>query len=125
MDKKKILLVEDDQQMRSFYAEFLTNNNYLVDTAADGEEGWTKFNSGNYDLLLLDIMLPKLDGLGFLERRKADPKLTAVPTVILTNLGQDEVLKKCFSFGVKYYILKAETTPNQILPILGKALEGN
>lgn len=125
MDKKKILLIEDDQEMREFYADFLAQNGYLVDTAADGEEGWTKFSSGNYDLLLLDIMLPKLDGLGFLERRQKDAKLKLCPTVILTNLGQDEVLKKCFALGVKYYILKAETTPNQVLPVLAKALEGS
>lgn len=121
-DKKKILLVEDDAETRSFYADYLADK-YTVVTAADGEEGWTKLASGQFDLLLLDIMLPKLDGLVFLERKQKEAKVASVPVVMLTNLGQDEILKKCLGLGAKYYILKAETSPDRVWPVLERALD--
>jgi CheY-like chemotaxis protein len=120
--KKKILLIEDDADMRNFYAEFLSEQ-YTVESACDGEEGFAKALSGQFDLILLDLMMPKLDGIGFLQRKKQTPKLLNVQVVVMTNLGQDEVLKKCFDLGVKYYILKANTTPDKVLPVLAKALD--
>lgn len=118
----KILIVEDDSDLRNIYRETLAEE-YEVDVTRDGEEGWSKATVGNYDLILLDIMMPKLDGIGFLKKRKNDPKLQNVPVVMMTNLGQDEILKECFKLGVKYYIIKAETTPDQVLPIVVKALQ--
>lgn len=123
MDKKKILLVEDDAQLRDFYQDFLSDQ-YVVEVARDGEEGWFKLVNGKFDLIVLDIMMPKLDGIGFLERKSKDNGFAKIPAVMLTNLGQDEVLKKCFELGAKYYILKAETTPDKILPVLEQALKG-
>jgi two-component system, OmpR family, response regulator VanR len=121
--KKKILIVEDDANIRNFYVEFLAEQ-YLVESAGDGEEGFTKALSGQFDLILLDLMMPKLDGLGFLQRKKQTPTLLNIPVVVMTNLGQDEILRKCFELGVKYYVLKANTTPDKVLPILAKALSG-
>jgi two-component system, OmpR family, response regulator VanR len=119
--KKKILIVEDEENLRNFYAEFLSEE-YLVDSAGDGEEGFTKALAGKFDLILLDLMMPKLDGLGFLQRKKETPALIDVPVVVMTNLGQDEILRKCFDLGIKYYILKSNTTPDKVLPVLAKAL---
>jgi two-component system, OmpR family, response regulator VanR len=119
--KKKILIVEDDVNIRNFYAEFLSDQ-YLVESAGDGEEGFAKALSGKFDLILLDLMMPKLDGVGFLQRKKQTPELLSIPVVVMTNLGQDEILKKCFDLGVKYYVLKANTTPDKVLPVLSKAL---
>jgi CheY-like chemotaxis protein len=120
--KKKILIVEDDPDLRTFYSTFLSET-YLTDAAADGEEGWSKATANNYDLILLDIMMPKLDGIGFLKRRKDDAKIKKIPVVMMSNLGKNEVLEECFSLGVKYYIIKAESTPDQIAPTIEKALQ--
>ena len=64
---KRILVVEDDQYIRDLYEEVLTEAGFEVDTAVDGEEGVVKAKKGGYNLILLDVMMPKLDGLGFLE----------------------------------------------------------
>ena len=58
----KILVVEDDNQIQELIVEFLSSQDYIVDTANDGVEGYEKFKSGKYDLVILDVMMPKLDG---------------------------------------------------------------
>ena len=72
---KKILIVEDDQFLREFYVELLQGEGYMIDSAADGEEGFNKIHNGGYDLVLLDIMLPKKDGVQILEANKATPPI--------------------------------------------------
>jgi CheY-like chemotaxis protein len=119
--KRKLLLVEDDSDLRSFYESFLSEQ-YLVESAGDGESGFAKALSEKFDLILLDLMMPKLDGVGFLERKVQTASIKDIPVVIMTNIGQDDVLKKCFELGVKYYILKVNTTPDKILEVLTKAM---
>src|SRR3989344_5959842 len=94
---KKILLVEDDQFLREFYQELLQGEGYLVEVAPDGEVGLQKITGGGFDLVLLDIMLPKKDGLQILRDLKVSPPQSShCPIVVLTNLGQDSVIKQCF-----------------------------
>jgi CheY-like chemotaxis protein len=121
-EKKKILLVEDEPATRTFYAEFLSPH-YDVETADDGEQGLVKLQASRFDLVLLDIMMPTLDGVGFLEQKKENLEVAQVPVVILTNLGSETTLKKCFDLGAKSFILKAVTTPNKILPVIEDALK--
>src|SRR3989344_1808090 len=97
---KKILIVEDDQFLREFYQELLQAEGYNVDAASDGEIGSQKIQKGGYDLVLLDIMLPKKDGLQILQELKNHPSQLPIGViVILTNLGQDTVIKQCFGLG--------------------------
>ena len=121
-NKKKILLVEDNKEERDFYSDFLSHD-FEVETAEDGQKGLDKLKAGSYDLVLLDIMLPKLDGVGFLKLKNNDAKIASTPVVALTNLGQDEVLKACFEQGVKSYILKAETTPDKVLEAIKQTIQ--
>src|SRR3989344_6028291 len=86
----KILLTEDDPLMVRMYQRKLVNDGYEVDIASNGEEGLVKIRSFRPDLVLLDIMMPKLNGLQVLERMKADPTISKIPVVILTNLGGSE-----------------------------------
>jgi CheY-like chemotaxis protein len=120
--KKRILLVEDDSDLRIFYADLLSEL-YQVESAADGEEGFTKALSQKFDLILLDLIMPRLDGLGFLKRKKLTKSIEKVPVVVMTNLGQEDVLKRCFSLGVKCCILKISTTPDKVLSIISEALK--
>lgn len=113
---KKILIVEDDQFLREFYQELLQTEGYTIDLAADGEVASTKVNQGGYDLVMLDIMLPKKDGLQILKDLKVNPpKAPLGPIVVLTNLGQDSIIKQAFEFGAAGYIVKSAMNPDQIL----------
>lgn len=114
--QKKILIVEDDQFLREFYQELLTSEGFLVDVAADGEAGAQKVLLGGYDLILLDIMLPKKDGLQILRDLKlSSPKQPNGVIVVLTNLGQDALIKECFNLGAGGYLIKSALNPDEVL----------
>ncbi len=116
VNSKRILIVEDDQFLREFYDELLSGEGYITDTAADGEIGLNKIVAGGYNLILLDIMLPKKDGTQILRDLKVTPAKTPNgPIVILTNLGQDTVIETCFNLGASGYIIKSAMNPDQIL----------
>lgn len=111
---KRILIIEDDQFLREFYQELLMGEGYLVDVAQDGEIGLNKIKDNKFDLILLDIMLPKKDGLQILRDLKAGS--IPLPTVvILTNLGQDAVIKQGFELGAQGYLIKSALNPDQVL----------
>lgn len=114
--QKRILIVEDDQFLREFYQELLTSEGYLVDTAADGEVGLNKIQNNDYNLALLDLMLSKKDGVQILRDLKvSSPKSSQINIVILTNLGQDAVIKECFDLGANGYLIKSALNPDQVL----------
>jgi|SRR3989338_829329 len=114
--QKKILIVEDDQFLREFYQELLQTEGYFVDLASDGEVGFQKLLSGGYDLVLLDIMLPKKDGLQILRDLKTQPpKSPNKAVIVLTNLGQDTVIKECYNLGAEGFLIKSALNPDQVL----------
>ena len=114
--QKKILIVEDDQFLREFYEELLRAEGYLVDTAADGEIALSKLQNNEYNLVMLDIMLPKKDGVQILRDLKVKPSRSQnIIKVVLTNLGQDVVIKECFDLGAAGYIIKSALNPDQVL----------
>jgi DNA-binding response OmpR family regulator len=113
---QRILVVEDDQFLRELYDELLKEEGYDVDLAADGQEGHDKILSGGYDLVLLDIMLPKMDGLEILRQVKdKHPTKPNGPTVLLTNLGQESIIKEGFNLGASGYLIKSAMNPDQVL----------
>lgn len=115
-NNQKILVVEDDQFLRELYDELLTDEGYSVETCEDGATGLEKMTQGGYDLVLLDIMLPKKDGLEILrELKTSPPKSPNGPVVLLTNLGQDAIIKEGFTLGASGYLIKSAMTPDQVL----------
>lgn len=113
---KKILLVEDDQFLRDFYQELLNSEGFAVDTAADGEVALEKIRQGEWNLVLLDIMLPKKDGLHILQDLKVQgPSKPIGPIVVLTNLGHDAVINQAFTLGASGYLIKSALSPDQVL----------
>lgn len=113
---RKILIVEDDQFLREFYQELLQAEGYIIDVAADGETASQKIYEGGYNLVMLDIMLPKKDGVQILRDHKAHPSKAANgPIVVLTNIGQDAIIKSCFELGAAGYIVKSSLNPDQVL----------
>lgn len=117
MDKQvRILIVEDDQFLREFYQELLQTEGMMVEVAADGEIAAQKLHQGGYNLVLLDIMLPKKDGLEILRENKLNPpQQPNGPVVVLTNLGQDSVIKTAFELGAAGFMIKSALNPDQVL----------
>lgn len=113
---QRILVVEDDQFLRELYDELLREEGYEVDLAPDGEIALAKIIKGGYELILLDIMLPKIDGLEILRRvKKQGTENPNGSTVLLTNLGQDSIIKEGFNLGASGYLIKSAMNPDQVL----------
>lgn len=115
MASGKILVVEDDQFLREMYVETLTSEGYTIDTAVDGEEGLTKVKLDGYDLVLLDIILPKINGLEIMRQIRAMPVQHPNRMVIfLTNLDKDEEIKEALRLG-DGYLIKSQLTPGDMV----------
>lgn len=121
-EKKKILIIEDDQEVRELYAEVLRDEGFVLDEAVDGQVGLTKVLEGKYDLLLLDIMLPKFDGLEILKTIRKKEELKDLPVILLTNLGREPIIKEGFELGASGYLIKSEHTPGEIVNEVKKFL---
>jgi len=113
---QKILLVDDDQYIRELYEEVLKNAGFEVETAVDGKEGFEKIKAGGYDLILLDVMLPYLDGIGILKKLEEEkPKSKNGPIMLLTNLASDPVIQEAIQKGAVACLNKAEMNPDEFL----------
>jgi len=117
MDKKKrVLLIEDDPNTQALYSEVLIDGGFEVTPATDGEVGLTASRKGGFDLILLDIMLPKLDGLGVLTNLKNQgPVQPNGPIIILTNLSDDALSKQAMDLGAKGYLIKSDVHTSDLV----------
>ncbi|NCS32397.1 response regulator [bacterium] len=121
-----ILVVEDETFLRELYEELLVGEGYKVTTAVDGDDAIQKASETKFDITLLDIMLPKKDGLTVLEELNSNKTLDQLGKVVfLTNLGQDAVIKKGFDLGAVGYLIKSAYTPDQILNEVSAYLDGD
>ncbi len=121
---KKILLVEDEDFIRDLYTRQLTKAGFSVKSAVDGQSGLTSLKSEPFDLLLLDIMLPGMNGLQVLREFKTQNPNSPMITILLTNLGQEAVIKEGFELGAQAYLIKASYTPDQVVNEVKNALFG-
>lgn len=116
-----LLIIEDDPFLLSVLAEKLKESGFVIETAADGEDGLAKIKSGNFDLVLLDMVIPKMDGFKILESVKNDPSLKT-PIIVLSNLYDKKNMDKALLMGAKDYIVKAYNTPEDIVAKVKKFL---
>ncbi|MDD5291219.1 MAG: response regulator [Patescibacteria group bacterium] len=114
MDKKKILIVEDDQMICSMYKTKFEADGFACLVANDGPAGLETAKKEKPNLIMLDVMLPQLDGFSILKDLKADSKTKGIPVIMLTNLGTDEDKKKGETLGAADYWVKASLTPAEI-----------
>lgn len=114
-ENKKILLVEDDIFLGELMSKKLIEEGFEVIKAIDGEEGLIKANEERPDLILLDLILPGIDGFKVLEQLKEEAKTSSIPVIILSNLGQREDVEKGFDLGAEDYLIKAHFTPDEIV----------
>ena len=109
----KILIVEDDPILREMYLEILKAENFVIETALDGEEALLKIKSFIPDIILLDLFIPKINGMDLLKSIKTNPATNNIKVIISTNVhvNQDELLQS----GAEYVILKADYNPEQLV----------
>lgn len=104
MKNNRVLVVEDDPNLGKILMDYLSAKDYMVDLGVDGEEGLEKFVNGNYDILILDIMMPKKDGFSLAQDIRKVDKL--IPIIFLTAKSQKENIIKAFKLGADDYLTK-------------------
>jgi len=120
--KKKVLIIEDENDLRFFIARALKEEGFEVIEAFDGEEGMEKAKKEKPDLILLDLLLPGISGYEVLTRIKKDPELEMIPVLILSNLGQQEEIERGLKLGAIDYLIKANFTLDEIVDRIKKIL---
>lgn len=120
----KVLIIEDDPLMSRMYQKIFTFENYEVEMAADGEEGLAKVASAKPTVILLDVMMPKMNGLQVLDKLKADPNTKAIPVVMLTNLAGQQDAETALAKGAVKYIIKSEQDPKQVADQVKQIIAG-
>lgn len=105
----RILLVEDDRFLRKAAEAVLKKHGFTVQTAADGEEGLAAARAALPDLILLDLIMPKMPGFAVLEALKADAATASVPVIVMSNLGQDADIARATGSGAAAYFIKSNT----------------
>jgi len=122
-NQSKILLVEDDTMLVRMYSKKLEMDGFKVSLAFNGEEGLEALKKEKPDIILLDIMMPKMNGVEMLKAVKADPALKDIPVVMLTNLGdRKEDIQKCKDLGAADYWVKANISLKEIIEGIKKIL---
>src|SRR3989344_199158 len=111
----KILIVEDDPLIMTLYEKIFVLEGFEVVKAANGEEGLEKAKSVMPTLIILDVMMPKMNGFDLLVRLKKDPQIQNIPVVMLTNLAGTQDAQKALSEGAVKYLIKSEFTPKQVV----------
>ncbi|MCD6550619.1 response regulator [bacterium] len=124
--QKKILMVEDDPFFRKLCVRLLKDQGFLVVIADNGEEGLEKIKKEKPDLILLDVILPKMTGFEVLEavRKIPDPEIANTPTMFLSNLYSEEELQKAKDLKAKAYLVKANTGSDELLEKIERILKG-
>lgn len=111
----RVALIEDEEALQDLYKREFEAVGYILDGFVTGEVGLAGVKASQYDAILLDLMLPGINGLEVLKRIKQDEKIKNIPVVILTNLGQDQVIKQAFDLGADSYLIKASSSPKEVV----------
>ena len=120
----KILIVEDDPLMQRMYQKAFSFDKYEVVVAGDGVEGLDKVRSEKPTVILLDVMMPKMNGLETLSKIKADPEIKSIPVIMLTNLAGSADAEKALGLGAVKYIVKSEQEPKEVVKMVKEIISG-
>ena len=111
----KILLVEDDPVINKMYSRLFKLEGYEVVVAVDGLDGLEKLKTFTPDIIMLDIMMPKMNGVEMLGKIKENPETQNIPTIVLTNMSDMRVSNEVFAKGVNLSIIKSEMEPDMVI----------
>jgi DNA-binding response OmpR family regulator len=121
----KILIIEDDPYVQRMYQRMFSRKNYELLIAANGESGIAMAKERTPNLILLDIMLPGLDGLEVLKKLKAENETKDIPVLMLTNLGDQATVDKAKALGADFYMVKADFSPHEVMDEIDRRLGGS
>src|SRR3989339_338914 len=121
--KYRILLVEDDAFISDIYAAKFKKEGFVVFTALDGEIGLEVSKKELPDIILLDILMPKMDGFQVLTQLKELNQTKKIPVILLSNLGQAEDVKKGFTLGAEDFLIKAHFVPQDVVKMVKRRLQ--
>lgn len=114
MGAKRVLVVEDTELLRRMYRDRLAQDGYEVADAADGIAALSLLREQSFDLILLDLIMPRMGGIQVLEAVSQDPRTQSVPVVVLTNLGEESTIERAVALGAVDYLIKNETRPADV-----------
>lgn len=117
-----VLVVEDSELLRRIYTDRLQADGYTVSTASDGVEALSILRSQQVDAVLLDLIMPVMSGVEVLEQMHNDPILSAIPVLVLSNLGQESDIERALQLGAADYLIKNDSRPNVVSERLGQLL---
>ena len=120
----KVLIVEDDRYISKMYQLKLSLDGMDTQVAENGRIGVEKIKEFKPDVVLLDILMPEMDGFEVLKTVKSDPELKDIPIIILSNLGQEDHIQKGLALGAIGFIVKSQYTPSKVVEKIKQALEG-
>jgi CheY-like chemotaxis protein len=112
---RRVLLAEDDRFLRRAASAGLRQRGFTVLTAEDGEQALTVARAERPDLVLLDLIMPKLQGFEVLKALKRDPATTHIPVIVLSNLGQDQDMSQAMTLGAVAYFIKAHLSLHELV----------
>ena len=118
----KILLIDDDKFFQSFYSTKLKEHNVEVEVASNGEEGLIEMRDFKPDLVLLDLIMPKIDGFSVLTTRSQDEKLKKIPVIVFSTLGQEKDIENAQKLGANGYINKGVFDFNSMVATINKVM---
>jgi len=124
-NNKVLLLVEDDPLLINMYQTKFAGEGFQVFTATDGQAGLILAQSEKPNIIILDIMMPKMDGIEVLRQIKKDPNLKNVPILMLSNLSEIAKQKEALQLGAKEFLIKANLTPTQVVQKIKQHLSIN
>jgi len=113
--KPRVLVVEDDSFLAGMYLTKFGIEGFTVELASDGKEGVKKAKEWKPDIILLDVVLPIMDGFTALEAVRNDPDTQGIPVILLTNLGQKSDVEKGMKLGASDYLIKAHFMPSEVI----------
>jgi len=120
---KKILLVEDDPFLIDIYGTKLKSSGFEVEVASNGDQCFSKIKEKNFDLIILDIVLPQMDGWEILRKIKTTEGMKHLPVIILSNLSQRAEVEKGLNLGAIKYLIKAHYTPSEVVDEIKKTIK--
>ena len=120
----KILVIEDDQLLRDLLVRKLSKEGFAVSNSVDAKSAFREMEREKPDLILLDLILPGVNGFGILEKVKSDDGLAHIPVLILSNLGQEEDINRVMELGAYGFLVKANFTLDEIIVRVHKVLLG-
>ena len=122
-NKFTILIVEDDQVLMRMYTQKLVSEGFKILNAVDGEEAFTVFDKEKVDLVITDIMLPRVSGIEFLQKIRTTPKGKNVPVIVWSNLMLEEEKKQALALGANEYVVKGQLKLEDMVALVRKYLK--